>query len=197
VLRTPGAVDALREFAHDANLGVANTWNLKGLFRWDDPHHLGTVGLQARDMELLGVADAAEVIAVGVDDDEIDLSDFAHVMPVAPGDIADLDVGYQQVIERPPLYALLAEALAPLYDATKSPPSPARVLRDLAAGGAQVVARPGSRTGFWVARAFPTSELGQVRFGDAATLDWGPDEVDWSDTDVLVDVAGAVLGWGF
>ena len=49
-----GALEGLRALAAAGNLGVANTWGAKGVFNWDSPHHLGTVGLQADDFELLG-----------------------------------------------------------------------------------------------------------------------------------------------
>jgi hypothetical protein len=196
VVRTPGAVDALRALAHDANVGVANTWSAKGLFGWDDPHHLGTVGLQARDLELLGAFDADEVIVTGLDEDDVDLTGIVGPMYVAPEDLADLDLGYQHEIVRPLLYAQLAEVVQPLYASEKSPPSPARVLADIAAGGGDIVARPKTPTAFWVGRAFPTARLGQVTFGDDPTIEWGPDDVDWSDTAKLLDVAGPIVAWG-
>jgi hypothetical protein len=131
----------------------------------------------------------------GLDQDEVDL-DGVNTMPMEPGDLAELDLGWQHDLVRPPLYDALAAVVQPLYTAEKTPPSPARVLADLAAAGERVVARPGTRTAFWVARAFPTSELGQVTFGEPPTLDWGPDDVDWSDTQLLLDVAGPVVAWG-
>jgi thiamine pyrophosphate-dependent acetolactate synthase large subunit-like protein len=189
-------VDALRELAREANIGVANTWSAKGLFRWDDPHHLGTVGLQERDLELLGALTAREVIVTGLDEDEVDLSALPMAMPVEPSAIIDLDLGFQETIERPELYERLAAVVQPLAVSEKTPPSPARVLAELATSGAPVVAEPGTPTAFWVARAFPTSELGQVTFATPATIEWGPDDVDWGDTQLLLDVAGAVVAWG-
>jgi len=29
----------------------------------------------------------------------------------------------------------------------------------------------------------------------ATVLEWGPDDVDWSDTDRLVEVAGPIVAW--
>jgi hypothetical protein len=174
---------------------VANTWSAKGLFRWDDPHHLGTVGLQELDLELLGARAATEVIVTGLDEDDVDLTDV-NAIPVEPDALGDLDLGRQPSIERPPLYEALAGVIQPLYASDKTPPSPARVLADLAARGKPVVAPPGTLTGFWVARAFPTSELGQVAFTGAPTIEWGPDDVDWSDTQLLIDIAGPITAWG-
>jgi hypothetical protein len=188
-------VAALRQLAVEANIGVANTWSAKGLFRWDDPHHLGTVGLQERDLELLGAYDAAEVLVTGLAEDHVDLTGV-NAIPVAPEHLADLDIGYQADLHRPALYEQLAAVVQPLYTSEKSPPSPARALVDLAARGTPVVAPPGTLAGFWVGRAFPTTELGQVAFEGPATIDWGADDVDWSDTQGLIDVAGPIVAWG-
>src|SRR3954465_7299668 len=62
-----GAAPALREFARATGIGVAETFMGKGLLPYDDPHHLGTVGLQSRDYTLAGFEDADVVITVGYD----------------------------------------------------------------------------------------------------------------------------------
>jgi acetolactate synthase-1/2/3 large subunit len=62
-----GAADALREFARATGIGVAETFMGKGLLAYDDPRHLGTVGLQSRDYTLAGFEDADVVITVGYD----------------------------------------------------------------------------------------------------------------------------------
>ena len=91
VVARDGAVEGLRAFAAAANVGVANTWGAKGVFNWDSPHHLGTVGLQARDFELLGFADHDLIIATGVDRLEVRGGfALAPVRHVAPGDLAAL-----------------------------------------------------------------------------------------------------------
>src|SRR5207253_175730 len=67
-------------------------------------------------------------------------------------------------IPRRELFGKLAAVVQPLYRDEGSPLSPGRVVADLAAAigdGGLVVADPGP-AGFWVARAFPTSELGSV-----------------------------------
>jgi acetolactate synthase-1/2/3 large subunit len=58
---------ALRAFVHTTGIPVAETFMAKGLLDYEDPHALGTVGLQARDYELAGFDDADLVIAVGYD----------------------------------------------------------------------------------------------------------------------------------
>jgi acetolactate synthase-1/2/3 large subunit len=58
---------ALRAFVHTTGIPVAETFMAKGLLDYEDPHALGTVGLQARDYEMAGFQDADVVIAVGYD----------------------------------------------------------------------------------------------------------------------------------
>jgi acetolactate synthase I/II/III large subunit len=62
-----GAAPALREFARATGIGVAETFMGKGLLSYEDPRHLGTVGLQSRDYSLAGFDDADVVITVGYD----------------------------------------------------------------------------------------------------------------------------------
>jgi acetolactate synthase-1/2/3 large subunit len=58
---------ALREFARATGISVAETFMGKGVIDVDDPHALGTVGLQSRDYAMAGFDDADVVIAVGYD----------------------------------------------------------------------------------------------------------------------------------
>ncbi len=58
---------ALRAFVHTTGIPVAETFMAKGLLDYEDPHALGTVGLQSRDYALAGFEDADVVIAVGYD----------------------------------------------------------------------------------------------------------------------------------
>src|SRR5581483_3694457 len=58
---------ALRAFVHTTGIPVAETFMAKGLLDFEDPHSLGTVGLQARDYEMAGFDEADVVIAVGYD----------------------------------------------------------------------------------------------------------------------------------
>ena len=62
-----GAAPALREFARATGIGVAETFMGKGLLDYEDPHWMGTVGLQSRDYTLAGFEDADVVITVGYD----------------------------------------------------------------------------------------------------------------------------------
>jgi acetolactate synthase-1/2/3 large subunit len=62
-----GAASALRELARATGIGVAETFMGKGALDYEDPHALGTVGLQSRDYALAGFEDADVVITVGYD----------------------------------------------------------------------------------------------------------------------------------
>jgi acetolactate synthase I/II/III large subunit len=61
------AARALRAFVHTTGIPVAETFMAKGLIDSEDPHALGTVGLQARDYEMAGFEEADLVITVGYD----------------------------------------------------------------------------------------------------------------------------------
>ncbi|MDQ6836137.1 MAG: acetolactate synthase large subunit [Actinomycetota bacterium] len=58
---------ALRAFVHTTGIPVAETFMAKGLLDYEDPHALGTVGLQSRDYAMAGFDDADVVITVGYD----------------------------------------------------------------------------------------------------------------------------------
>jgi hypothetical protein len=164
-------VDALRQLAAAAHVGVSNTWGAKGVFAWDSPHHLGTVGLQARDYELGGFADAALVLGVGIDEDESPWARWAlaPTAQIAPDQLAELAAAWprppQPDIPLPPLFAALSEVCMPSYQAPQVPLHPGRAIietKGALAPGDRVAADPGGELGMWVARAFPTSELGSV-----------------------------------
>jgi acetolactate synthase-1/2/3 large subunit len=62
-----GASGALRTFASNTGIPVAETFMGKGILDFQDPHHVGTVGLQSRDYALAGFEDADVVITAGWD----------------------------------------------------------------------------------------------------------------------------------
>lgn len=165
----PAGVDGIRRLAERAGIGVVNTWGAKGLFEWQSPHHLGTAGLQERDFELAGLGDAGLIIATGLDSHEApperwQLAPHARVRPRELGQLADAWPRPPGIPERPALYTQLAEVVQPLYASDSVPLSPARATADVKAAlpaGGIVFADPGL-AGFWMARAFPTSELDSV-----------------------------------
>jgi acetolactate synthase-1/2/3 large subunit len=61
------AAPALRRFAAETGIPVAETFMAKGLLDDDDPRALGTVGLQSRDYSLAGFDEADVVITIGYD----------------------------------------------------------------------------------------------------------------------------------
>ena len=65
-----GKVDAIRALAEATGLGVLNVFTAKGMFRFDSPFHLGTVGLQLHDFRYAGLTPERRVLAIGVGRDE-------------------------------------------------------------------------------------------------------------------------------
>jgi acetolactate synthase-1/2/3 large subunit len=151
---------ALRAFVHTTGIPVAETFMAKGLIDYEDPHALGTVGLQARDYEMAGFEDADVVIAVGYDlvehkpenwnpkaDKQIvvidtvpaEIDEFYVPAVELLGDIAHvlarLAAGAsRKAPERPPTDRLRELALGALRDGAHDdhfPMRPARVLSDL------------------------------------------------------------------
>ena len=201
-----GCVEGLRAFARRAGCGVVNTWGAKGVFRWDDPLHFGTAGLQARDFELAGLADVDVLVTSGLAEAEVTSRPWegrAEVLDVPPARLADIELTLPPgSLERPALYTALAAVVGPMYDQPGSPPARAAELAGALAAGSVVVATPGL-VGFWLARTFPTARPGSVRISHETVE--GPGVVrlrdsDWADADLdpfaLVAVAGEIVAWG-
>jgi hypothetical protein len=165
-----GAVPGLHALAAAGSLGVLNTWGAKGVFDWRSRHHLATAGLQARDFELGGLAEADLVIATGVDPAEappelLGASRMLTVPPAALDPLAERWSRPSMDIAIPPLRAGLAAVTQDGWAATGGPLQPTRVTRHYgvaSAGGGLVAADPGV-SGYWVARTFATTELGGVQ----------------------------------
>lgn len=165
------AAPLLRAVAAEFRVGMLNTYGAKGLFAWNDPAHLGTIGLQAGDLELAGV-EGADVVLVGVPEAEIARSWLESVganwRDVVAADLAEILVRNAEPTPRPILYEALAQVCGPLYTSLSLPMNPARAASDLAGwlptGG--VVHAGRDMAGFWLGRTFPTRELGSVRFGE-------------------------------
>jgi hypothetical protein len=160
-----GCVAGLQTFAARVGCGVVNTWGAKGVFRWDDPRHFGTAGLQARDFELAGLGDVDVLVTTGLDPAEVTARPWAgraDVIEVAPADLAADDLRLPPgTLERPALYTALAAVVGPMYEQPGSPPARAAALAAALPTGGLVVAEPGL-VGFWIARTFPTSVPGSV-----------------------------------
>lgn len=160
-----GCVDGLRAFAARVGCGMVNTWGAKGVFRWDDPFHFGTAGLQARDFELAGLADVDVLVTCGLDPAEVTSrpwADRADVIDVAPADLATIELDLPPgTLQRPALYTDLAAVVGPMYAQPDSAPARAAALAASLPDGGLVVAEPGL-VGFWIARTFPTTVPGSV-----------------------------------
>ena len=129
---------ALRAFVHTTGIPVAETFMAKGLLDYEDPHALGTVGLQSRDYAMAGFDDADVVIAVGYD-----LVEHApeHWNPRADKRIVMIDTVAAEIdeffIPEVELIGDIAHVLARLAAATNRTPSPApgsERLRELVLG---------------------------------------------------------------
>ena len=165
-----GAVEGLRALAEAGNLGVLNTWGAKGLFPWQNRHHLATAGLQALDFELGGLTDADLVIATGLDPLEAPADRWEHLAPsiaLAPAALASVAAELAPrdgPIPVPRLRTLLAAATEAGWANDGAPIAPSRATLNYARAigeGGFLAADPGA-AGFWVARTYGTSEVGSV-----------------------------------
>ncbi|HUO71087.1 MAG TPA: acetolactate synthase large subunit [Solirubrobacteraceae bacterium] len=129
---------ALRAFAQSTGVPVAETFMAKGLLDYQDPHALGTVGLQARDYSMAGFDDADVVIAIGYD-----LVEHApeHWNPRGDKQIVVIDSVAAEIDEffvpEVELVGDIAHVLARLAAGCKRPPSTVSVpagLRDVTLG---------------------------------------------------------------
>ncbi len=161
------AAESIRSFAAYTNVGVANTWGAKGLFAWDSEYHMGTVGLQARDFELsFGACDV--VIATGIDRNESRpaMPAGVRVTHVDPQQLEYLSVhvARRESVATTPLFDAISKIAQPGYSDERFPFHPARIvarLREQLPVGGLLAADPGT-VGLWIARTFPTTELGSI-----------------------------------
>ncbi|MDD9371561.1 MAG: hypothetical protein PV358_15695, partial [Acidimicrobiales bacterium] len=150
-----GTVPGLHAAATAANLGVLNTWGAKGVFDWRSRHHLATVGLQARDFELGGLAEADLVVTSGLDPAEAPddrwrgAAPDAPVVDVPPGALDPLAARWWRRpgdIVVPPLRAGLARVTQEGWASTGTPLAPSLVTRhysQVCGAGGIVAADPG------------------------------------------------------
>jgi hypothetical protein len=174
VLAGPGvvrhqAVDRLHAFAATGHLGVLNSWGAKGVFPWQSRHHWATVGLQECDFDYCGLDKADLIVAVGIDERETPKQRWGawpHLV-VRPADLGPLAECWNPKsisLDPPALRARLAAVTQAGWVSSAVPMSPTRVTRHYAqalAGGGLLAADAGL-AGYWVARTFATSQLGEV-----------------------------------
>jgi hypothetical protein len=156
-----GAIEA----ANAIGAGIVCTPSAEAVVPADHPRMLGVVGLQARDAELTGLADAELVIAAGVDGTEVvPVPDTAQVLGVEPWHLPLMASHWEtagEVPERSALRVALAELITGERRADGGPAEPWRVLDVLASHlppGAVVAAEPGI-AGLWLARGLPFATL--------------------------------------
>ncbi len=162
---------AVHRLAQALGAPVANTWGAKGIYPWNDAHHMGTCGLQADDFELLGFEQFDFVVAIGIDEAESPLTRLT-MAPVIQlrADTQILDELAQRLPVRElvatenELYRRIAAIAQPGYADDSFPRHPARAVMDLKRSlgpTTRVTAQPGL-AGLWVARTFPTDRIGSV-----------------------------------
>ncbi len=175
VLAGPGvvrdkAVPGLNSFATAGSLGVLNTWGAKGVFDWRSRHHWATIGLQARDFELGGLASADLIIGTGVDpaeapDERWQLAPSITLAPGALGPTAERWGRPRVELDVPPLRSGLAAVTQEGWAASGGELAPSRATLNYGrcfGSGGLVAADPGV-AGYWVARTFSTTELGSAQ----------------------------------
>jgi hypothetical protein len=163
------AVAGLSALAASASLGVLNTWGAKGVLDWRSRHHWATVGLQARDFELGGLADADLIVATGLDPDEApavrwQLAPSVVARPRSLGPLAERWWRPRLDLAVPPLRAGLAAVTQQGWSAEVVPLAPTRVTLNYGRsfGPEGLVAADPGVAGYWVARTFATTEPGAV-----------------------------------
>ena len=170
VLVGPGVLanlSGVRSLAEAVGVAVINTWGAKGTFRWDDPFHGGTAGLQERDFELAGLGDVDVLLTSGLDPDEVTTTPWAGRAEVVDVPVADLgsfavDWSHEPFEPtRPRLYTELASVVQPMYADPASPAARLHAINaSLPANG--IVFAPPGLLGFWVARTWSTTIPGSV-----------------------------------
>jgi acetolactate synthase-1/2/3 large subunit len=183
---------ALRAFAHTTGIPVAETFMAKGLLDYEDPHALGTVGLQSRDYAMAGFEDADVVVAIGYDlvehapehwnpkaDKQIividsvaaEIDEFFVPEVELIGDIthvlARLAAGCKRTTvasDSSGLRSLTLRALNDARDDEHFPMRPPRVLWDIrdALGANDILVSDVGLHKLWIGRMFPAHEPGTV-----------------------------------
>lgn len=187
-----GAAPQLRRFAAQTGIAVANTFMGKGVMGYSNPLARLTVGLQNRDYELCGLAEADVVIAVGYD-----LVEFAprlwnpqrdkrvihvdtlpaevdeHYQPEVEiiseiGDaleaLTEACPGQRAVEEVPPLRRFVLAELAAHASDSALPLKPQRILSDMrrVLSGDDLVISDVGAHKLWIARMFPAERPNSV-----------------------------------
>jgi len=170
ILVGPGVLENLEgvhALADVVGVAVINTWGAKGTFRWDDPRHGGTAGLQEDDFVLAGLAAVDLLLTAGLDPAEVTRSPWVGRAEVVDVPVERLGASAAAWPHepfdpaRPRLYTELAAVVQPLYADASSPAARLHAMSTSLAPDAMVFAPPGL-IGFWVARTWSTTIPGSV-----------------------------------
>jgi hypothetical protein len=173
------AVAGLHALAAAGRLGVLNTWGAKGVFHWRSRHHWATVGLQEWDFELGGLAASDLVLLSGIDELEAPnrlWSRYPHriVPPEVLGPLAEHLGQPGPFPDLPPLRERLAAVTQAGWASRPSSLAPSLVTRhyaDVLGRGGMIAADSGT-AGYWVARTFPTTQLGTAFIPPGVASGW-------------------------
>ncbi|WP_436776524.1 hypothetical protein [Yinghuangia sp. YIM S09857] len=163
-------VPALRAIAAAGRVGVLNTWSAKGVLPWESPYHLGTFGLQERDLALANLPGYDLIIQTGLVVGELP-GDPLRGLPSVTVPAALLPALADQLQPRvgpattsSDLRNRLAAVVQSSWDSRRTPLPPAVLTRqysDLLGDRGLVTADAGT-PGFFVGRTFPTLRPGSV-----------------------------------
>jgi acetolactate synthase-1/2/3 large subunit len=170
------AVPGLRALAAEARVGVYNTWRAKGVLPWDSDFHLGTIGLQERDLELCELDGYDLVLATGIVEGEPpalpDGLDAVHC-PVEDLEILAVRCADREGTEttEAPLRERLAAVVQKAWGGAKPPLAPTLITRQYALllGDRGMVAADAGTAGFYLGRTFPTLRPRTVELPHAPT----------------------------
>jgi thiamine pyrophosphate-dependent acetolactate synthase large subunit-like protein len=157
------AVPGLRALAAEARVGVYNTWRAKGVLPWDSDYHLGTIGLQERDVELCELESYDLILTTGLAGGEPPA--LPDGLPVAECPAAALEILAVRCAGREgpatveaPLRERLAAVVQKAWGGASPPLAPTLITRQYALllGDRGMVAADAGTAGFCLGRTFPT-----------------------------------------
>ncbi|WP_436774779.1 hypothetical protein [Yinghuangia sp. YIM S09857] len=157
------AVPGLRALAAEARIGVYNTWRAKGVLPWDSDYHLGTIGLQERDVALCALEAYDLILTTGLAEGEPPrLPEGLPVVSCAVGDLEILAVRCahrtgEETVEAP-LRERLAAVVQKAWGGATPPLAPTLITRQYALllGERGMIAADAGTAGFYLGRTFPT-----------------------------------------
>lgn len=181
VVAGSGVVDAdgvpgLRALAAEARIGVYNTWRAKGVLPWDSDFHLGTIGLQERDLALCELEGYDLILATGIVDAEPPA--LPDGLPIVHCPVADLEILAVRCADREgeetveaPLRERLASVVQKAWGGATPPLAPTLITRQYALllGERGMVAADAGTAGFYLGRTFPTLRPRTVELPLAST----------------------------